>query len=623
MMKALINSVLLSFILFFSAAQYGLAQEEPENLDALREAIAKIIETKNVPSAALALVDENGVQLIEAFGYARLESQMPATPETLYRIGSTSKIFVGLAVLKLVEEGRLSLDASLQDLAPEIAFDNPWENEYPIKIVHLLEHTTGWDDMHFIEYAHNEAQPIGLREGLAFHPHSRKSRWVPGTRMAYCNSGPAVAAYVVEKVTGKRFEDYVQATFFEPLDMHGVTWFNDENYQRLGATLYRSDRSLENYWNIIMRPSGALNASVRDMAQVLRFFIQRGRIGDEQILSEASLERMERPGDHLGAREGLELGYGLTNYSSAYDVWQYREHNGAVNNGLSAFAYLPQARAGYVLLLNSGDVSAQNEISRLIRKFQVRELTKPQVEKVRELSAEQRKLAGYYSAINPRSQMSNGISRLFSVFRVSFTEDKMQIDPVFGNWTAWHYPVSETLFKSDYSGAMHVAVVQDPLAGQVLHMEGTVLKPLSGFLVFGRLLILFLWSVIVLSSFVYLIVWALLKARKHPAAALPLTTHLMPLIASLCILLIFIVTITAVGAALGNLGRPSFYSVSLLALTVLYPLFAFASVAGFIKGLRARLSKMLLFYFGLACLLHLAVAIYMLRYDYFALMTWA
>jgi CubicO group peptidase (beta-lactamase class C family) len=66
---------------------------------------------------------------------------------------------------------------------------------------------------------------MGLREALDYDHHSRISRWPPGTRMAYCNSGPAVAAYLVEKITGRRFEDYVTETFFTPIGMKTASYF--------------------------------------------------------------------------------------------------------------------------------------------------------------------------------------------------------------------------------------------------------------------------------------------------------------------------------------------------------------------------------------------------------------
>jgi CubicO group peptidase (beta-lactamase class C family) len=100
-------------------------------------------------------------------------------------------------------------------LVPEVSFENRWEATDPVRVVDLLEHTTGWDDIHLRESV-KDAKGMTLREGLDYDRPSRISRWRPGTRMAYSNSGPPVAAYIVEKITGQRFEDYVTQNFFCP-----------------------------------------------------------------------------------------------------------------------------------------------------------------------------------------------------------------------------------------------------------------------------------------------------------------------------------------------------------------------------------------------------------------------
>jgi hypothetical protein len=145
------------------------------------------------------------------------ETRKAATADTLFRIGSTSKAFVSLSVLKLVEEGKMTLDDTVKKWAPEVEFTNRWESTDPVRIIHLLEHTSGFDDIALREYAHNDPTPVSLKDALAFNPKTRTSRWRPGTRMSYCNSGPAVAAYVVQKVSGQIFEDYVRENFFKPL----------------------------------------------------------------------------------------------------------------------------------------------------------------------------------------------------------------------------------------------------------------------------------------------------------------------------------------------------------------------------------------------------------------------
>src|SRR5690606_7428517 len=207
----------------------------PQNLDELQVAVEKIRTDTQTPAIGIALVNRDGPQWIAGLGLASLEQQTPADENTLFRIGSISKMFVGLAVLKLVEEGRLSVDDKLSELAPDIEFENPWEKSHPIRLVHLLEHTTGWDDMSLAEYAYPATDSMSLKAGLDYRPDSRKSRWVPGTRMAYCNIGPAVAAYIVEKITGKKFEDYIQTVVFDPLQMDSTSFYFSETYAKRGA----------------------------------------------------------------------------------------------------------------------------------------------------------------------------------------------------------------------------------------------------------------------------------------------------------------------------------------------------------------------------------------------------
>jgi len=192
-------------------------QTLPTNIQELKSAIAQLIEEKNLPAVGIAMVDEDGPVWVGALGKANLEDDITADENSLFRIGSTSKMFVALSVLKLVEEGKLDLNDKVSELAPEIKFQNQWHETDPIRVVHLLEHTTGWDDVHLPEYALNDPTPLTLKQGLDFHPHSRTSRWKPGSRSSYCNAGPPVAAYIVEKITGKTFEEYVQENFFTPM----------------------------------------------------------------------------------------------------------------------------------------------------------------------------------------------------------------------------------------------------------------------------------------------------------------------------------------------------------------------------------------------------------------------
>ena len=114
----------------------------------LQARLGKILKDNGVPGMAAVIADRDGIVWTAGIGLADVAAGTPATPDTLFRVASISKTFVALSVLKLVEEGRLDLDAPVKSLVPDVAFTNKWEATDPVRVVHLLAHTTGWDDVH-------------------------------------------------------------------------------------------------------------------------------------------------------------------------------------------------------------------------------------------------------------------------------------------------------------------------------------------------------------------------------------------------------------------------------------------------------------------------------------------
>jgi CubicO group peptidase (beta-lactamase class C family) len=156
---------------------------------------------------------------------------------------------------------------------------------------------------------------MGLRQALQYGRETRVSRWPPDTRKAYCNTGPAVAAYIVERIVGQRFEEYVQQNFFIPIRMKTATYFKPSPLST--AILYNDDgKSPYPYWNILYRPSGAVNASAEHMAAYVRFYLDRGKVEGRQVMAAADIDRMESPTNTWAAKAGLKNGYDLSNYWS-------------------------------------------------------------------------------------------------------------------------------------------------------------------------------------------------------------------------------------------------------------------------------------------------------------------
>lgn len=165
--------------------------------------LSEIVEAEGVVGASVAVTDAGGVLFARGYGYADREAGLEASADTPMRAGSVSKLVTALAAMRLVEAGALDLGTPLREAAPEIVFTNRFERDAPVRLVHLIEHTTGWDDIQLQEY---RSFPVGttLAEGLADNPASRTSRWAPGLYSSYANSGPAALGRIASSIRARR-----------------------------------------------------------------------------------------------------------------------------------------------------------------------------------------------------------------------------------------------------------------------------------------------------------------------------------------------------------------------------------------------------------------------------------
>lgn len=614
----------LGLLLLFVGSQPRADEEPapPATLDELKSAILAVMDEHDVPGAGIAMVDENGPVWIGGLGKADIERDIDADENSMFRIGSTSKMFVALSVLQLVEQGKLSLDDKLADLAPEIEFDNPWEETDPVRVVHLLEHTTGWDDIHLPEYAHNDPTPATLKEGLDYHPHSRTSRWKPGSRMSYCNSGPPIAAYVVQKITGQDFEDYVQEHFFEPLGMSTASYRLSKDVEERGVTLYDGDEP-QHYWHIVMRPSGSINASPTDMAKFASFFVNRGNVDGIQLVSQASLRRMETVTSTPAAKAGQEVGYALHNYTSSHKEWVYREHSGGVNGGLSEFSYLPEAGVGHAIMINSGNGAAYREISDLVRDFETRELVAEPVVVTEIVGDEHRSIAGLYYPINSRQQVAYFIERLFNVQSLRFVDDALVRKALLGGDPSEYAAVSADLYRDIDTGAIALSRVEDPLVGPVVHAGTLVLKPTSAVAVYGQLAITVLWGLAIASSILYALIWGVRRWRGKIPPGPGIWIRVWPLLAGLFV--IAFITLFSFGMAdpFALLGKPTAISVGIMLTTLLFGVLAVVGAYVAVRARRAPMNQVNYWYSTGCAFLHLMVAAYFAWFGVIGLTTWS
>jgi CubicO group peptidase (beta-lactamase class C family) len=512
---------ILTFFILLTLSLPGYTMDKD-----LEAEITRILEENNTTAASIAIIESDGSWHTLGIGVRDKTSGKPVDADTLFRIGSVSKIFTSLAILKLVEEDKLGLNDPIRDwVAGEVEYNNPWESESPVRIVHLLSHTTGWDDLHMSEYAHNDPTPVSLRDAFLVYPKSRTSRWVPGSRASYSNSGPGVAAYIVEKCTGQLYEEYVDSKLFKPLGMNTATFFQSDHYMENSVTLYENGVE-QPYWHIIMRPSGAINASANDMIQLLLFFINSS---NQQVLSEETIVSMRKPQGSALAESGLEVGLGLSHFAEIDNGYTWQGHSGGVNGGLADFRYIPELGLGYYVAINSNSGTAIYDIMGLLKTYLTEDITPPVIPYNVDTTVDTEELAGYFRVVNPRNSSLHFIEYLVSVGRVETRPEGIALVGILDGSVDLYAPVSQSQFVDPLNGKIALTITEDPLIGTVLHNEWFTLKPVSFLSVYGPLAFIAIWLIATLVIIIKTAVLLIQKLRKKQIKG-SLWTHLLPLL---------------------------------------------------------------------------------------------
>jgi len=381
------------------------------SLEELDKRLADTFSKAKVPGVSVTIIEGGQIVLTKGYGFADLKTKRPVTPETVFRAGSISKSFTAIGVMMLVEEGKLSLDSKLAELMPELQYDNPWEETDPIRLVHLLEHTTGFDDIRFHHYF-LEGKDVPLSDAVnQYGPY--KSRWRPGTMTSYCNAGPVIVGRIIEKASGQRFQDFMASRLTGPLGMESAYWTRElQITDRLSKSYKNTDGDEEPFVEILARPSGSLNVTSKDLAKLPLLMLGRGTLDARTYLSTASIERIERPETNDGARAGLTYGYGLGNMIYAGRKAVFHGHDGGIDGFVSKYEYAPGQGAGFVVMANLGTEEVFNA-GEEIRSYLERNLPESRAAAAPLAPAQLEQLTGFYQSITPRQQMLAIIDSIF------------------------------------------------------------------------------------------------------------------------------------------------------------------------------------------------------------------
>ena len=282
----------------------GQGPTDPAELEAfLDELMARDMEALHIPGAAVSVVKDGILFFAKGYGYADVEEKIAVDAEqTIFPTGSVGKLFTWTAVMQLAEQGRLDLDA---DVNTYLDFRVPDTYPQPITLKHLMTHTAGFEDLWFEAAAWDAEDLMPVGEWLASHVPARVRP--PGQVAAYSNYGAALAGYIVARISGQPYGEYVQEHIFDPLRMeHSAIeqTLPPDLLERLSLGYWNVDGVLQAvptapddfFYQEALAPEGGHVSSATDMARFMIMHLQGGFYGDAstgmRILEETTMQQM-------------------------------------------------------------------------------------------------------------------------------------------------------------------------------------------------------------------------------------------------------------------------------------------------------------------------------------------
>ena len=435
------------------------------------------LESNDIAGAVVVIVKDGRVLTQRGFGYADKAARKPVDPATtMFRAGSISKLFTWTAVMQLVEQGKIDLDA---DVNQYLDFGIPPYQGKPITMRNLMTHTPGFE----------EAFKGGIRFSGTVPPLDEvlkgmlpKRVYAPGTTPAYSNYGAGLASYIVQRVSGIQFEEYVERNIFAPLDMHHAS-FRQPLPAQLASFMAqgypKASVEAKPYELISIPGAGSLAVSAADMAKFMIAHLDQGA----GLLKPQTAQLMHDPSHvTVPGTDRMALGF----YELQVNGLSAIAHGGDLNFFHSDMWIFPTKNVGLFVSMNSAGENGATELIRVKlfeqfgdRYFPAASTAAPVEEPTAKEHA--RMLAGSY--ISSRASFSNFVDAGNFVGQVKITLDKEgrpSVPEVLGGPQRKWFETSPFVWQDAYGHGRLGAIVGND---RVVRWS---LDPVSPFMVWNR-----------------------------------------------------------------------------------------------------------------------------------------
>ncbi len=347
----------------------------------------RLMRRARIPGLSLGVSKRGRTVLAKGYGFRDRERGLPASPATVYGIASITKSFTALAILRLQEQGRLRVTDPVLRHLPEFRTPSPrWTPK--IQLHHFLSHTSGLPPLPSVYYASARSLardppydpkvarrvgvdpdhlPLDTYEQVLEFLATERYRMLgpPGLFFSYSNEGFGLLGAVIEKVTGRPFERFVEDEILRPAGMTRTTFDSGIMFRFPEVTtIYAPERTgrhprvlpSPDWWeDTSLRACGALRTNIEDLLSYLEIYRTGGKVGHERIVSAESVARMVRPIAEVRSGSGVYYGYGIA-VRPDYHGTLLAFHGGALKGVSSEFAVLPAKGIAGAVLANVENV---------------------------------------------------------------------------------------------------------------------------------------------------------------------------------------------------------------------------------------------------------------------------
>lgn len=301
-----------------------------------------------VPGVAIGIFDRDDVEFA-GFGIANIETGQPVAPETLFQIGSISKIFTTTLALSLVDDGLLDLDTPIVTYVPELVLADTAAREQ-ITLRHLLTHRAGFYGDRFDDQGDGDDALERAVRAFGDLPQTT----AVGELFTYCNAGFDLAGRAIENILGQTFESAMQTRVFEPLGLERSTYFAREAIRHsvsVGHKVGGEDgQTVADPWPIPRRSNsaGGITTNAPELIRFAVMHLRNGVLGDQRIISEASAKTMVSSQIEADYEFRRGLGWMMRSFGGLQTI----EHGGGTNGFMSRLILIPEQHYAIAVLTN-------------------------------------------------------------------------------------------------------------------------------------------------------------------------------------------------------------------------------------------------------------------------------